>query len=240
MKPEELLPPEFPAGAIENGRAFADRLENDYSFECEAGPLKTCVDWQEFRRCFECLAEWVSQQQSADPVDKSSNKQGYEVDKSPEKQEYPKDQFRGDNAALASSIRALLDLDAKGALVPNAISVLSRLLLSAAAERLDRSQQSVEPPIKKQANDEYAQKLTGPKDTDLMFVFSPGFASQLSEAGIPLPDSSVIVDRLPVSEKEQAKTSSDEIDIEDVRQYLESWGCLAHPGVRALLTKHAK
>ncbi|MAK55192.1 MAG: hypothetical protein CML17_05035 [Pusillimonas sp.] len=39
---------------------------------------------------------------------------------------------------------------------------------------------------------------------------------------------------------EPVKVPSDEIDIEDVRQYLESWGCLAHPGVRALLAKYAK
>ena len=27
-----------------------DRLENDYRFECEGGPLKNCVEWQELRR----------------------------------------------------------------------------------------------------------------------------------------------------------------------------------------------
>lgn len=50
---------DFPLGAIENGRAFAERLEGDYSFQCEAGQLTDCVDWQEFRRCFEYLAEWA-------------------------------------------------------------------------------------------------------------------------------------------------------------------------------------
>lgn len=50
---------DIPLGAIENGRVFADRLESDYSFECQAGPLRNCSDWQEFRRCFEHLAEWA-------------------------------------------------------------------------------------------------------------------------------------------------------------------------------------
>jgi hypothetical protein len=39
-----------------NGRVYADRLEHDYKFECEAGPLHLCNDWVEFRRCFEWLA----------------------------------------------------------------------------------------------------------------------------------------------------------------------------------------
>jgi hypothetical protein len=43
-------------GAIVNGRVYADRLEHDYKFECEAGPLHLCTDWVEFRRCFEWLA----------------------------------------------------------------------------------------------------------------------------------------------------------------------------------------
>ena len=43
-------------GAIVNGRVYADRLEHDYKFECEAGPLHLCNDWVEFRRCFEWLA----------------------------------------------------------------------------------------------------------------------------------------------------------------------------------------
>ena len=44
-------------GAIVNGRVYADRLEHDYQFECQAGPLRLCNDWVEFRRCFEWLAE---------------------------------------------------------------------------------------------------------------------------------------------------------------------------------------
>ncbi len=56
-------------GAIVNGRVYADRLEHDYKFECEAGPLHLCTDWVEFRRCFEWLAEHTTppeaQRQSA-------------------------------------------------------------------------------------------------------------------------------------------------------------------------------
>ena len=55
---------DFPKGAIHNGRAFADRLESG-DFACEAGSLAMCCDWQEFRRCFENLAEWIALQ--ADP-----------------------------------------------------------------------------------------------------------------------------------------------------------------------------
>ncbi|WP_390889410.1 hypothetical protein [Lelliottia wanjuensis] len=49
---------EIPLGAIENGRAFADRLEA-YPFECQGGNLNMCSDWQELRRCFEHLSEWA-------------------------------------------------------------------------------------------------------------------------------------------------------------------------------------
>lgn len=49
---------DFPMGAIENGRAFADRLEMT-GLECEAGKLSMCHDWQEFRRCFDWLAQWA-------------------------------------------------------------------------------------------------------------------------------------------------------------------------------------
>ncbi|EEX7251112.1 hypothetical protein DLD87_003232 [Escherichia coli] len=57
------LKSEAPLGAIENGRAFADRLEN-YQFECEGGNLNMCSDWQEFRRCFEYLSEWAMHSQT--------------------------------------------------------------------------------------------------------------------------------------------------------------------------------
>ena len=58
---------ETPLGAIENGRAFADRLEN-YQFECEGGNLNMCSDWQEFRRCFEYLSEWAMHSQKEHPA----------------------------------------------------------------------------------------------------------------------------------------------------------------------------
>ena len=48
-----------PTGAIENGRVFAERIEAT-GFECEAGRLSFSSDWQEFRRCFEHLAEWAT------------------------------------------------------------------------------------------------------------------------------------------------------------------------------------
>ncbi len=49
---------DFPMGAIENGRAFAERLENT-DLSCIAGDLHLCVDWHEFRRCLEHLANWA-------------------------------------------------------------------------------------------------------------------------------------------------------------------------------------
>ena len=33
-----------------NYEALLDKLENEYAFACEAGPLKNCVDWQALRR----------------------------------------------------------------------------------------------------------------------------------------------------------------------------------------------
>ena len=61
------LKSDTPLGAIENGRAFADRLEN-YQFECEGGNLNMCSDWQEFRRCFEYLSEWAMHSQTEHPA----------------------------------------------------------------------------------------------------------------------------------------------------------------------------
>ncbi|HAV8145569.1 TPA: hypothetical protein JLU44_000497 [Escherichia coli] len=61
------LKSETPLGAIENGRAFADRLEN-YQFECKGGNLNMCSDWQEFRRCFEYLSEWAMHSQTEHPA----------------------------------------------------------------------------------------------------------------------------------------------------------------------------
>lgn len=48
----------FPIGAIYNGRVLADRLEQ-YGFDTDPGTLSTSPDWQDLRRCFECLAEWA-------------------------------------------------------------------------------------------------------------------------------------------------------------------------------------
>ena len=47
------------------------------------------------------------------------------------------DTFRGDDAALARSIRALIELNDEGALVPHGIGGLARSLLAAAACRLE-------------------------------------------------------------------------------------------------------
>ena len=49
---------ESPCGAIENGRAFIDRLES-YPFESQGGDLKTCSDWQSLVQCFDYLAEFA-------------------------------------------------------------------------------------------------------------------------------------------------------------------------------------
>lgn len=53
---EEAQEPVGVEGAIVNGRVYADRLERNYNFECEGGPLYLCNEWVEFRRCFEWLA----------------------------------------------------------------------------------------------------------------------------------------------------------------------------------------
>ncbi|EOC8655762.1 hypothetical protein QBC88_000039 [Citrobacter freundii] len=61
------LKSEVPLGAIENGRAFAERLET-YPFECQGGNLNMCSDWQELRRCFEHLSEWAMHGQKETPA----------------------------------------------------------------------------------------------------------------------------------------------------------------------------
>ena len=53
--PEPAPAGEYPAGAIVNGRAHIERLEATYQFECDAGPLSNCKDWQGLKRCFEYL-----------------------------------------------------------------------------------------------------------------------------------------------------------------------------------------
>ena len=57
---DEVGAPEFPLGAIENGRAFMDRVEHNYDFQSEGGPLGMCSDWLDARNCFEHLALWAT------------------------------------------------------------------------------------------------------------------------------------------------------------------------------------
>lgn len=54
-----------PLGACENGAVFLDRLERDYQFDCEAGPLVLCSDWVELRRCFAAMAEFIRHPETA-------------------------------------------------------------------------------------------------------------------------------------------------------------------------------
>lgn len=58
---------DVPMGAIENGRAFAERLEA-YPFECQGGDLNMCSDWQELRRCFDHISEWAMHSQQETPA----------------------------------------------------------------------------------------------------------------------------------------------------------------------------
>ncbi|PZP59991.1 MAG: hypothetical protein DI604_31850 [Delftia acidovorans] len=57
-----------------------------------------------------------------------------------------KDEFRGDTASLVCNIVALLEMDAKGALVPHGVGGHARDLLSAAAVRLAEASPAVEAP----------------------------------------------------------------------------------------------
>lgn len=50
-----------------------------------------------------------------------------------------KDEFRGDDKSLIENIKALLDLDAAGVLVPHGIGGHARTLLGAAAVRLRKA-----------------------------------------------------------------------------------------------------
>lgn len=51
-----------PLGAAHNGRVLLERVEYEYSFECEAGPLERCTEWHDLRRCFNALADYVEHQ----------------------------------------------------------------------------------------------------------------------------------------------------------------------------------
>ena len=58
--------------------------------------------------------------------------------------EVPEDQFRGDNDGLKASIKALLSLDEKGALVPHGVGGLARSMLASAYHRLPATDISAE------------------------------------------------------------------------------------------------
>nr|WP_313709065.1 hypothetical protein [Brucella intermedia] len=58
---------EIPNGAIENGRAFLQRLVDHYDFTCEAGSLANCADYHEAVRCFEFIAQWISDLSALEP-----------------------------------------------------------------------------------------------------------------------------------------------------------------------------
>lgn len=53
---------EPPIGAIESGREFMRRMTEHYDFTCDGGPLENCVEFQELRRCFEAMAEWIEEE----------------------------------------------------------------------------------------------------------------------------------------------------------------------------------
>lgn len=50
---------ERPLGAAHNGRVFADRVEQEYGFECQGGPISGCYEWNELRRCLDTMAEYI-------------------------------------------------------------------------------------------------------------------------------------------------------------------------------------
>ncbi len=51
---------DFPLGAIENGRIFAEQVENLYKFKEDNGhDLSVCYEWTEFKRCFEYMADYL-------------------------------------------------------------------------------------------------------------------------------------------------------------------------------------
>jgi hypothetical protein len=81
-----------------------------------------------------------------------------------------KDQFKGDNAKLISAIAALLDLDAKGALVPHGVGGHARTMLEAAAVRLGSKQHTVAATVDtcmaKKAMDEALEMLSAEAQTN--------------------------------------------------------------------------
>lgn len=65
---QEASGDDHPTGAIVNGRVCIERLEYTYNFECEAGPLAMCDDWQRLRQCFEHLVEHASRAAATAPA----------------------------------------------------------------------------------------------------------------------------------------------------------------------------
>ena len=63
-----------PTGAIENGREHMRRLLEHYDFNCEAGSLRNCTEFHDLRRCFEVMAEWISEE--SDGWEPSETQQG--------------------------------------------------------------------------------------------------------------------------------------------------------------------
>ena len=41
--------------AVLNAKSLIDRIENHYQFDCEAGPLKNCVEWQRLKDAIETI-----------------------------------------------------------------------------------------------------------------------------------------------------------------------------------------
>lgn len=50
---------ERPLGAAHNGQVFADRVEQEYGFACQAGPISGCYEWQELRKCLGVMVEYI-------------------------------------------------------------------------------------------------------------------------------------------------------------------------------------
>lgn len=99
------------------------------------------------------------------------------------------DDFRGDNDALIRSIKALLGLDASGALVPHGIGGHARSLLSAAASRLVQPAASAEPTLWIQSNHVTCAQRMGPfmarvsgrkEDSDWLPLYTAPVAAQPS------------------------------------------------------------
>jgi hypothetical protein len=89
---------DIPFGAIENGRAFMDRVEHHYDFTCEAGPLRSCYEWQEARLCFEQVALWATYAALSQPVPERPAAEEVEAIRAEIKQ------FRRDAGNLATAL----------------------------------------------------------------------------------------------------------------------------------------